>query len=268
MARPSRALWRLALALALLPLTAGAEGEAPPSFGEEVVVVGVRPHTAAADPTAAATVVEVSRFAGEAKSVAELVATAPGVAVNQYGGLGQLTTLSLRGSNADQVQVFLDGLPLNTGAGGGVDLSRIPRAWIERIEVVRGAEGGGLRRGRAGRRREHRHPPGGGGRLVRRGDRRLLPHLRRLRRRRGGRRALGPPRRGRRRGHQRALRLPLRSPRRPCRERAGAARSARTTLPSRRAASLRLWAAVGEGRLDAVLQLSAAPRPARLALPT
>jgi outer membrane receptor protein involved in Fe transport len=32
-------------------------------------------------------------------------------------------------------------MPLNTAAGGGVDLSSIPRAWIDRIEVVRGAEG-------------------------------------------------------------------------------------------------------------------------------
>lgn len=139
LARPSRALWRLALAL--LPLAAVAEGAAAPPFGEEVEVVGVRPRAAAADPTAAATVVEVSRFAGETKSVAELLITAPGVAVNQYGGLGQLATVSIRGSTSDQVPVFLDGVPLSTGAGGGVDLSRIPRAWIERIEVVRGAEG-------------------------------------------------------------------------------------------------------------------------------
>ncbi len=116
--------------------------EPHPPFGEEVTVVGERPRaTAAGDPTAAATVVDATRFAGEAKTVAELVGTSPGVAINQYGGLGQLATVSIRGSTADQVQVFLDGLPLNTAAGGGVDLSRIPRSWIERIEVVRGAEG-------------------------------------------------------------------------------------------------------------------------------
>lgn len=139
LARPFCASARLALAL--VPLAAAAEGDAAPPFGEEVEVVGVRPRAAAADPTAAATVVEAGRFAGETKSVAELVATAPGVAVNQYGGLGQLATVSIRGSTSDQVPMFLDGLPLQTAAGGGVDLSRIPRAWIERIEVVRGAEG-------------------------------------------------------------------------------------------------------------------------------
>jgi vitamin B12 transporter len=142
----ARRLFTCALAALLgsapaLPPRADDGAPPKPSFGEEVEVVGKRPRGAAADPTAAATVVEASRFAGEAKSVAELVATAPGVAVNGYGGLGQLATVSIRGSTADQVPVFLDGLPLNTAAGGGVDLSRIPRAWIQRIEVVRGAEG-------------------------------------------------------------------------------------------------------------------------------
>ena len=95
---------------------------------------------AAADPTAAATVIDARRFPGELKSVAELVSTAPGVAVQDYGGLGHLSTVSIRGSTAQQAKVLLDGIPLGAG-GGAVDLSSIPRAWIDRIEVVRGAEG-------------------------------------------------------------------------------------------------------------------------------
>jgi iron complex outermembrane receptor protein len=95
----------------------------------------------ARDPTASATVIEADRFAGEAKGVAELVATAPGVAVSEYGGLGHISTISIRGATADGVLVLLDGIPLNSAFGGGVDLSSIPRQWIERIEVVRGVEG-------------------------------------------------------------------------------------------------------------------------------
>jgi vitamin B12 transporter len=134
---------RTALVLALGALAARAEegGAATPSFGESIVVVGTRPRGATADPTGATTVVDAGRFAGETKSVADLLATAPGVAVNSYGGLGQLATASIRGSTADQVPVFLDGLPLLSAGGGGVDLSRIPRQWIDRIEVLRGAEG-------------------------------------------------------------------------------------------------------------------------------
>ena len=148
MSAPARAGALAALAL-YLPMLARAQarpaeegGElsqapAAPAFGEEIVVVGNRLRPS--DATAATTVVDAQRYAGESKTVAELVTTAPGVAVNDYGGLGQLTTLSIRGSASDEVQVFLDGLPLNTAAGGGVDLTRIPHAWIDRIEIVRGA---------------------------------------------------------------------------------------------------------------------------------
>jgi outer membrane cobalamin receptor len=106
---------------------------------EEVVVRLPRPEPAGAG--AAATVVEAERFAGEAKSVAELVATAPGVAVREYGGLGKLSTVSVRGASASGVKVLLDGMPLDTAAGGGVNLSSIPSAWIGAVEVVRGVEG-------------------------------------------------------------------------------------------------------------------------------
>ncbi len=107
---------------------------------EEVEVRLPRPQPAAG-PTSSATVIEAQRYIAESKSIAEIVATAPGVAVQDYGGLGHLATVSIRGSSADQVVVLLDGMPLNTAAGGGVDLSSIPREWIDRIEVVRGAEG-------------------------------------------------------------------------------------------------------------------------------
>jgi vitamin B12 transporter len=114
---------------------------AAPEMELDELVVRLPRAEAGRDPTASVTVVEADRFAGEAKGVAELVATSPGVAVSDYGGLGQLATVSIRGSTSSGVLVLLDGLPLNTAFGGGVDLSTIPRQWIERIEVVRGAEG-------------------------------------------------------------------------------------------------------------------------------
>jgi vitamin B12 transporter len=128
------------LALSLFVVVASRAEELPPVLMDEQQVRLPRAG-APGDPTSAATVIEASRFAGEAKDVAQLVATSPGVAVNDYGGLGQLTTVSIRGSTADGVLVLLDGLPLNTAFGGAVDLSSIPRGWIERIEVLRGPEG-------------------------------------------------------------------------------------------------------------------------------
>ncbi len=130
------------------PAASSSPADAPPAAPNVpdapggAVVVGRRSRTeATSDRTASATIVSAERFAGEAKGVAELVATAPGVAVSDYGGLGRLATASIRGSTADGVLVLLDGIPLNSAFGGGVDLSSIPRAWIDRIEVVRGVEG-------------------------------------------------------------------------------------------------------------------------------
>jgi len=45
----------------------------------------------------------------------------------------------LRGSNPDQVRVFVDGVPLNIAAGGGVDISTLPIGDVERVEVYRGS---------------------------------------------------------------------------------------------------------------------------------
>ncbi|HSD22645.1 MAG TPA: TonB-dependent receptor plug domain-containing protein, partial [Anaeromyxobacter sp.] len=117
---------------------APADGEPPVELPE--VEVRVPRAEVEKDPTASATVVSAERFEGEAKDVAQLLATAPGVSVTRYGTLGQLATVSIRGVAADGVKVLLDGLPIGS-AGGGVDLATIPRQWISRIEVVRGAAG-------------------------------------------------------------------------------------------------------------------------------
>ena len=61
-----------------------------------------------------------------------------GVRVTRLGGPSAFSTLSIRGSSGDQVLVVIDGIPLNTAAGGAVDLSRLPLGNLERIEVYRG----------------------------------------------------------------------------------------------------------------------------------
>ena len=117
-------------------------GPAPEPEGEVVIRGAPRVQAAAAAaPGAAVTVVDAARFAGEAKGAGELLATSPGVAVTDHGGVGRHASVSIRGASAEQVKILLDGVPLNPSAGGGVDLSSIPPQWISRVEVVRGTEG-------------------------------------------------------------------------------------------------------------------------------
>jgi iron complex outermembrane receptor protein len=61
-----------------------------------------------------------------------------GVQVRSFGGLGQFATVSIRGSTAEQVEVYLDGVPLRPALGGGVNLADIPSFALERVEVYRG----------------------------------------------------------------------------------------------------------------------------------
>ena len=90
-----------------------------------------------------ATVITRESFEGRETSLPDVLAEATGVHVKRLGGLGTFSTLSLRGSSADQVEVYLDGILLNTAFGGGVDLSNLPLAHVGQIEVYRGAGAGG-----------------------------------------------------------------------------------------------------------------------------
>lgn len=146
-----------ALALSLSALAAHADPEvAPAVFTEELTLepaaddsVAVAEGVIRRDPTGAVTVIDVRARAAEAKDTPELLASAPGVQVQQSGGAGQRATLMVRGASSNGVRLLLDGLPLN-GAGGIADLSLLPVAILDRLEVLRGGTGGTLGSGGLG----------------------------------------------------------------------------------------------------------------------
>ena len=93
------------------------------------------PLSAALDSTAFATVIHADEFADRVTTVEELLRETVGVQVSSLGGA--FATVSIRGSTAEQVVVYLDGVPLNRALGGGVNLADLPLAQIESIEVYR-----------------------------------------------------------------------------------------------------------------------------------
>jgi outer membrane cobalamin receptor len=105
----------------------------------ESTVRGIPLDAPGEDRAADASVITDDRTRRTGESLAQLLAELPGVSVLRTGGIGSLATLSLRGSTRDQVGVYLDGVPLNAGIGGGVDLSTLPLGDVERVEVYRGA---------------------------------------------------------------------------------------------------------------------------------
>ena len=83
-------------------------------------------------------IVRPDDFKGEQKSLPDLLLTVPGVHVREVNGKGQYTTVTMRGSTAAQVGIFIDGVLANLGGDTAVDLSTIPVKNVERVEVYRG----------------------------------------------------------------------------------------------------------------------------------
>lgn len=72
-------------------------------------------------------------------SIPEALSETVGVRVNRFGGLGDFSTISIRGSSSEQVLIYLDGILLNEAQGGGVNVGTIPISNVESIEIYRGS---------------------------------------------------------------------------------------------------------------------------------
>ena len=118
--------------------TAAVEDSEPSHEIETTVVRSTRIREAGDDPSSFTTVIRPEQFASQFRTTEELISRTPGVNILSYSGLGQYSTVSIRGSSSEQVLVLLDGVRLNTGEGGSVDFSTIPVDSIKKIEVVRG----------------------------------------------------------------------------------------------------------------------------------
>ena len=61
----------------------------------------------------------------------------PGIFIKDYGGLGGLKTVSVRGAAANQTLIMLNGIRLNSSQNGIADLSNLPLKLIGSMEIVR-----------------------------------------------------------------------------------------------------------------------------------
>lgn len=73
--------------------------------------------------------------------VVDLLRSVPGLSVNQQGGAGKFAQIRVRGAEANQVLVMIDGVEVNdTTRADDFDFSTLTTSDIERIEVVRGPQ--------------------------------------------------------------------------------------------------------------------------------
>lgn len=77
----------------------------------------------------------------QAVHVSDLLRDVPGIAVSRSGGIGAQTQIRLRGSEADQTLVLIDGIEANDPAQGSVfDFAHLLTSDIDRIEIIRGPQ--------------------------------------------------------------------------------------------------------------------------------
>ena len=71
---------------------------------------------------------------------ADALREVPGLAVVQTGTPGQLTSVFMRGLPSQDMQVLLDGIPINQGLAGQFDFANLTTDNFDRIEIVRGPQ--------------------------------------------------------------------------------------------------------------------------------
>ncbi|MET0295233.1 MAG: TonB-dependent receptor plug domain-containing protein, partial [Phenylobacterium sp.] len=129
-----------------LPIAAAIAAIATPALAQtpvgEVVVTAPRLPTGVDLVTGLRTVERAEIEARQATFASEVLATIPGVSVFRRG-IGGLTTVRLRGAEADKTLVLIDGVPVNDPAdpSGAFDFSSLQMGDIERVEVLSGPQG-------------------------------------------------------------------------------------------------------------------------------
>jgi len=128
------------LATALLStIVAAHAADAPNSTLDPVVVTANRAPTPLDEVLAPVTVIsreDIERL--QPRNVQDLLAGLPGVTMTNTGGLGQQTSLFMRGSNSAHTLVLVDGVRVGTVGAGLPAYEQLPVEQIDHIEVVRG----------------------------------------------------------------------------------------------------------------------------------
>jgi vitamin B12 transporter len=135
--KPSHLFTLSALGAALLGISTGAAAD--DTTLAPVVVTATRTPVTADDTLAAVTVISRAQIdTSGARDVGDLLRYYGGLNVPRYGGIGQLTSVSVRGASSDQTLVMVDGVAITEGSLGGANVQNLRPEDIDHIEIVGG----------------------------------------------------------------------------------------------------------------------------------
>lgn len=130
-------------ALIALAVTPAAFAATAPLQAEEVVVTATRSPTPVSKVLSDVTVITREEIEETgATQLTELLARQPGIQVSSTGGLGSTASVYIRGANANQTLVLVDGMRIVSGTLGATSLQHLPLELIDRVEIVRGPVSG------------------------------------------------------------------------------------------------------------------------------
>jgi len=90
-----------------------------------------------AENTTVVTAAEIEAL--NAHTLVDILATVPGIQLENQIGSANLANTRIQGSNFSHVLVLLDGIPYNNLGDNFSDIGLIPARIIERVEIVKGA---------------------------------------------------------------------------------------------------------------------------------
>ena len=129
-------LFSLAAIICISPTAMGAEVE----LGQVVVTATKTEMEISEVPQSVSVITKEEIQRSPDRTIPEIIQRAAGVLITNYGPIGSLTTANIRGSEAGQALIMIDGRRINDYQNGQFDLSNLPlsKDEIERIEVLRG----------------------------------------------------------------------------------------------------------------------------------
>ena len=127
--------FKLMAATAALALSSAAHAE------PEIVVTALRTPTNIENTGNQVTIIDSEQIKNrQTATIAELLATQPGITIDRSGNTGSFSSVRIRGAEGAQTLVLLDGVRMNDVAepAAGFDFGSLVTGNIDRIEVLRG----------------------------------------------------------------------------------------------------------------------------------
>lgn len=129
--------------LAVILAAGPALADPPAALRDTVVVVATRSPAPLDQVGSAVTVISTQDLKrAQAAPLIDVLRDVPGIAFNRNGGVGAVTSVRIRGAEADQTVLLIDGVKLNDPAapGGGFNFANLLDVDIKRVEILKGPQ--------------------------------------------------------------------------------------------------------------------------------